>query len=69
MRSVRVHGVPLNTWLGGAVRSRVSLACVQPLDAVAAVPADVRRVALTSAESDAARLVAMLGAAAATVGT
>jgi glucarate dehydratase len=64
----RVHGVPLNTWLGGAVRSRVSLAGEQPLDAVAGAPMDVRRVAVASAESDAARLVAMLGAAAATVG-
>jgi glucarate dehydratase len=64
----RAYGVPLNTWLGGAVRPRVLLAGMQPLDAVTGAPADVWRVALTSAENDAARLVAMLGAAADTVG-
>jgi L-alanine-DL-glutamate epimerase-like enolase superfamily enzyme len=42
---------------------------MQPLDSVAAgAPPGVWRIALTSAESDATRLVALLGAAADTVG-
>ncbi len=64
----RHHVVPLNTWLGGALRSRILIAITMPLDAVVAVPADVRRVALVSAESDAARLIALLGAAADALG-
>ena len=64
----RHHVVPLNTWLGGALRSRILIAITMPLDAVVAVPADVRRVALISAESDAARLIALLGAAADALG-
>ena len=62
------HGVLLHTWLGGALRPRVPFAITMPLDAVSAVPADVRRVALVSTESDAARLIALLGAAANALG-
>jgi glucarate dehydratase len=64
----RRHGVPLHTWLGGALRSRVSLAIAMPIAAVAVVGANVRRVALVSTETDIARLVALLGAAAKTLG-
>jgi len=51
----RQHGVALHTWLGGALRPRVSFAVAMPLDAVTAVAADVRRVALVSGERDVAR--------------
>ena len=33
----RHHVVPLNTWLGGALRSRILIAITMPLDAVVAV--------------------------------
>ncbi len=64
----RHHGVPLHSWLGGAVRPRVPYAITMPLDAMSAVPPDVRRVALVSTEHDPARLIALLGAAANTLG-
>jgi glucarate dehydratase len=60
----RRHGVSLHTWLGGALRSRVSVAIAMPIDVPSAVPAGVRRVCLVSAETDVARLLALLGAAA-----
>jgi L-alanine-DL-glutamate epimerase-like enolase superfamily enzyme len=57
-------GVPLHAWLGGAVRPRVSLAPVMPIEAVRGALAGVRRVVLASAERDAARLISQLDAAA-----
>jgi glucarate dehydratase len=64
----RHHRVPLHTWLGGALRPRVSFAVTMPLGAMSAVPAGIRRVALVSSENDPARLIAVLGAAADTLG-
>jgi glucarate dehydratase len=64
----RAHGVPLHTWLGGALRQRVALAVTMPLDAVSGVPADVRRVGLSSGEADVERLIARLDAAATVLG-
>jgi glucarate dehydratase len=65
----RRHRVPLHTWLGGALRSRVSVAMAMPIDAVSAVPAGVRRVCLVSTEGDVAKLIALLGAAANRLGS
>jgi glucarate dehydratase len=64
----RRHGVPLHTWLGGALRPRVSFALAMPIDAVSSVPAGVRRVCLVTTESDIAKLIASLGVAASRLG-
>jgi len=64
----RRHGVPLHTWLGGALRSRVSFAIAMPIGALSDAPAGVRRVCLVSTETDVVRLLASLGAAAGRLG-
>jgi glucarate dehydratase len=64
----RRHDVPLHTWLGGALRTRVSFAVAMPIAAVSTVPVGVRRVCLVSTESDVAKLIAALGAAASKLG-
>jgi glucarate dehydratase len=64
----RRHGVPLHTWLGGALRTRISFAVAMPIAAASTVPEGVRRVCLVSAECDVAELIASLGAAAGRLG-
>jgi glucarate dehydratase len=64
----RRHGVSLHTWLGGALRTRISCAVAMPIDAASAVPEGVRRVCLVSTESDVSKLIASLGAAAGRLG-
>ena len=54
--------------LGGALRQRVPVALAMPLDAVTAVPEDVRHVVLASAERDVGKLIAQLDAAAGSLG-
>jgi hypothetical protein len=39
----RHHGVPLHTWLGGALRPRVRFTITMPRDAMSAMPAEFRR--------------------------
>ncbi len=64
----RAFDVPLHAWLGGALRQRVMLAPALRLDAVGAAQGGARRVALTSAETDVATLIASLDAAADALG-
>jgi glucarate dehydratase len=60
----RFHDVPLHTWLGGALRQRITLATVLRLDAISSVRGAVRRVVLASEETDVTILMASLDAAA-----
>jgi glucarate dehydratase len=64
----RAYGVPLHTWLGGALRQHLTVAIALRLDDVRAVPGDVRRVVLASSEADVATLIHGLDAAADTLG-
>ena len=64
----RAFDVPLHTWLGGALRQRVTLVVALRLDAMRAAPHGARRVVLTSAETDVAALIASLDAVADALG-
>jgi glucarate dehydratase len=64
----RSHDVPLNIWLGGALRQRQTLAVAMPLDAVGAMPAGMRRIVLVSAEPDVVTLISRMDAAAKSLG-